>query len=86
MDLIPPPGIDLNESHQSRLYATYSSTYILAVIAVGLRLYCRLGVSKAGLWWDDYIICVALVWMLILHLSIYIAGILFFCDSNADPR
>ncbi|KAJ6043681.1 uncharacterized protein N7446_001877 [Penicillium canescens] len=60
MDLTPPPGIDLNASHQSRLYATYSSTYVLAVIAVALRLYCRLGVSKAGLWWDDYIICVAL--------------------------
>ncbi|KAJ5371873.1 hypothetical protein N7517_003879 [Penicillium concentricum] len=32
MDLTPPPGIDLNESHQSEL-----------------------------LWWDDYIMCVALV-------------------------
>jgi hypothetical protein len=52
--------------------------YVLAVIIVALRLYCRLGVSKAGLWWDDYIICVALVWILIFHLDIYIAGILFF--------
>ncbi|THC88925.1 hypothetical protein EYZ11_011626 [Aspergillus tanneri] len=60
MDLTPPAGIDLNASRQPQLYATYSATYGLAVIAVALRLLCRLNISKAGLWWDDYIICVAL--------------------------
>ncbi|KAJ5210071.1 hypothetical protein N7491_009883 [Penicillium cf. griseofulvum] len=60
MDLTPPPGIDLNESHQTELYAKYSGTYGLAVVAVILRLLCRLKVSKANLWWDDYIMCVAL--------------------------
>ncbi|KAJ5153865.1 uncharacterized protein N7500_009304 [Penicillium coprophilum] len=61
MDLTPPPGLDLTESHQSELYAKYSATYSLAVIAVTLRLVCRLRISKARLWWDDYIMCVALV-------------------------
>ncbi|KAJ5817158.1 hypothetical protein N7447_009391 [Penicillium robsamsonii] len=61
MDLTPPPGIDLTESHQSDLYAKYSATYGLAVIAVILRLLCRLKVSNTSLWWDDYIMCVALV-------------------------
>ncbi|KAL2864488.1 putative integral membrane protein [Aspergillus lucknowensis] len=60
MDFTPPPGLDLYESKQPELYAAYSSTYGLAVVAVALRLWCRLAVSKAGLWWDDYIICLAL--------------------------
>ncbi|KAF7714173.1 Uncharacterized protein PECH_000995 [Penicillium ucsense] len=61
MDLTPPPGIDLDASHQSGLRATYSTTFGLAVSAVALRLFCRLRVSKTRLWWDDYLICAALV-------------------------
>ncbi|KGO37239.1 hypothetical protein PEX1_011900 [Penicillium expansum] len=60
MDLTPPAGIDLNESYQSQLRAKYAATYALAVVAVTLRLLCRLRISKVRLWWDDYIICVAL--------------------------
>ncbi|KAK4869229.1 hypothetical protein LT330_006229 [Penicillium expansum] len=60
MDLTPPVGIDLNESYQSQLRAKYAATYALAVVAVTLRLLCRLRISKVRLWWDDYIICVAL--------------------------
>lgn len=61
MDLTPPVGIDLNASHQTELRATYSATYGLAVVAVAMRLLCRLSISKTKLWWDDYIICTALV-------------------------
>jgi hypothetical protein len=61
MDLTPPVGIDLDASHQTRLRATYSVTYGLAVVAVALRLLSRLSISKTKLWWDDYIICTALV-------------------------
>ena len=53
--------IDLYESQQPRLYAAYSVTYSLAVIAVCLRLISRKHLSKAGLWWDDYAICFSLV-------------------------
>ncbi|KAJ5911450.1 uncharacterized protein N7473_000753 [Penicillium subrubescens] len=60
MDLTPPVGIDLDASHQTQLRATYSVTYGLAVVAVALRLLCRLNISKIKLWWDDYIICTAL--------------------------
>lgn len=30
------------------------------MVAVVLRLWCRTRVSKVGLWWDDYLICLAL--------------------------
>ncbi|GFF44457.1 hypothetical protein IFM58399_07297 [Aspergillus lentulus] len=60
MDFTPPPGLDLSESKRANLYAAYSSTYGLAVVAVVLRLLCRTRVSKVGLWWDDYLICIAL--------------------------
>ncbi|OJJ70086.1 hypothetical protein ASPBRDRAFT_45416 [Aspergillus brasiliensis CBS 101740] len=59
MDFSPPPGLDLSESKRSELYGAYCSTYILAVTAVALRLVCRTVVSKVGLWWDDYMICIA---------------------------
>lgn len=81
MDLTPPVGIDLDASHQTRLRATYSATYGLAVVAVALRLLCRLSVSKAKLWWDDYIICTALVGIftgLLIASSVpYLAGTLW---------
>ena len=51
----------LSESRQPQLYAAYSITYALAVIAVGLRISARRFFSKAGIWLDDYAICVSLV-------------------------
>jgi hypothetical protein len=48
-----PPGMDLSESKRPELYAAYSSTYGLAVVAVALRLVSRMAVSRVGLWWDD---------------------------------
>jgi hypothetical protein len=60
VDFPPPPGLDLSESRRANLYAAYSSTYGLAVVAVVLRLWCRTRVSKVGLWWDDYLICLVL--------------------------
>ena len=51
----------LSESRQPQLYGAYSSTYALAVIAVGLRLSARKYFSKAGVWLDDYATCTSLV-------------------------
>lgn len=72
MDLTPPPGIDLNESQQAKLYAAYSITYALAVVAVALRFLCRLSIKRTALWWDDWMSLLALVRMafqplLLLH-------------------
>lgn len=53
--------VNLSETKQPRLYGVYISTYILAVIGVCLRLVCRKKLSKAGLWWDDFVICLSLV-------------------------
>ena len=57
----PQAQVDLSESRQPQLYGAYISTYSLAVIAVCLRLACRKCFSKAGLWLDDYAICVSLL-------------------------
>ncbi|EGD98237.1 integral membrane protein [Trichophyton tonsurans CBS 112818] len=61
LDFTPPPGIDLSESRQPQLYAAFISTFCLSVVAVGLRLICRLGHLRPGLWWDDYMICASLL-------------------------
>lgn len=51
----------LSESRQPRLYGVFTSTYALAIIAVGLRLSARKYFSKAGIWLDDYAICASLI-------------------------
>ena len=51
---------DLSETRQPQLYGAYISTYLLAVVAVGLRLLSRKRLSKAGLWLDDFAICASL--------------------------
>ena len=61
MDLTPPAGLDLTESKRPELYGAYSVTYALALLAFGLRIVSRTLISKAGLWWDDYLVCMAMV-------------------------
>ncbi|XRM45278.1 hypothetical protein ABZX51_008378 [Aspergillus tubingensis] len=61
MDLTPPAGLDLTESKRPELYGAYSVTYALALLAFGLRIVSRTLISKAGLWWDDYLICIAML-------------------------
>ena len=61
MDLSPPPGVHLSETNRPDLYAAYSVSYGLALIAVTLRLLSRTVWSRAGLWLDDYLIFIAMV-------------------------
>lgn len=61
MDLSPPPGTHLSETKRPDLYAAYSVSYGLALIAVTLRLLARTVLSRAGLWLDDYLIFIAMV-------------------------
>ena len=55
-----PVEVDLSESRQGSLYAADIITFILALIAVSLRIWSRF-FSRAGLWVDDIFICVAFV-------------------------
>ena len=50
----------LAQSLQPNIYAACIIVTVAATIAVGLRLVCR-RLSKAYIWWDDWIIIAALV-------------------------
>ena len=52
---------DLTESRQPQLYTAYISTYLLALVAVSLRLLSRKRFSTAELWLDDFAICASLL-------------------------
>lgn len=61
MNLPPPPsGIDLGASQQSEIIGSITATWALAVICVALRFLAR-RVSRAGFWWDDWLMVPALV-------------------------
>ncbi|KKA16364.1 hypothetical protein T310_10060 [Rasamsonia emersonii CBS 393.64] len=54
------PGIDLTASKQPQIRGAILSTWLLAVLAVGLRFTSR-WLVKAGFWWDDWLILLGLV-------------------------
>ncbi|KAL7947870.1 hypothetical protein V8C42DRAFT_267784 [Trichoderma barbatum] len=56
----PPAGIDLSESRKTAIMVTSIITWVLAVIAVGLRVVSR-RMKKVNLWIDDWLIIAALV-------------------------
>lgn len=59
----PPPvpeGLDIHASRAPQLYAASTITYVFAVVAVALRLWCR-KVLKSGYRLDDWLIIAALV-------------------------
>ena len=56
----PPPGIDLTASKQPAIIGSIVATWAFAVIAVALRFFAR-RVSRAGFWWDDWLMLPALV-------------------------
>ena len=63
MDQLPPadqPGFDLYGSHRSRLLGANIVLIILPTTFVILRLASR-KVSRAGYWWDDLLIIIALI-------------------------
>ncbi|KAH2640469.1 hypothetical protein KXW54_006431 [Aspergillus fumigatus] len=57
----PPPDIDLKENHTPRNHATVLTVYILAIVAVALRITARLKVQQANVLADDWLICIALI-------------------------
>ncbi|RHZ54473.1 hypothetical protein CDV55_100836 [Aspergillus turcosus] len=57
----PPRGIDLKENHTPRNNATVIALYILAIIAIALRIAARLKVQHANVLADDWLIGVALI-------------------------
>lgn len=55
--------MDMDTFRQSRISEVYGGTIsliVLATIAVGARLVAR-RISVVNLWWDDYLIVLALV-------------------------
>ncbi|KAL8737027.1 MAG: hypothetical protein Q9181_002091 [Wetmoreana brouardii] len=54
----PPPGVDIHASRQPSLYAASIITWILAVLAVALRFWCR-RLTKSGYKLDDWLIVAA---------------------------
>lgn len=56
----PPPGTDLAANQQPEIIGSIIATWVFAVIAVALRFFAR-RVSRAGFWWDDWLMLPALV-------------------------
>ena len=54
------PGLDLQADQSSRIVAASITLMVLSGIAVGMRFIAR-HLSRAGLWWDDWTILVAMV-------------------------
>lgn len=54
----PPPGLDIHASRQPSVYAATIITCSLAIVAVGLRIWCR-KLTKAGYDWDDWLVAAA---------------------------
>lgn len=56
----PPAGMNLSENLGPRIIGADMALLGLATIAVIMRFISR-SLSKANLWWDDWILAVALV-------------------------
>jgi hypothetical protein len=56
-----PAGVDLNGNLRSDIIASVAVVTILALAAVGLRLFARLSRAGPGLGVDDYAVIAALV-------------------------
>jgi hypothetical protein len=56
----PPPGVDLGDDRRPAIIAVSIVTWVLALLAVGLRLVCR-QMKGVRLWWDDWLIIASLV-------------------------
>ncbi|PVH94791.1 hypothetical protein DM02DRAFT_538717 [Periconia macrospinosa] len=55
-----PPGINLTDDKQPQIIGSVSATWALATLAIMLRFLCR-RISKANLWWDDYLMIPAYI-------------------------
>jgi hypothetical protein len=56
-----PDGVDLNEDQNASIISSVTAIMIIGLLAVGLRLYARLGKTGPGLGIDDHAILVATV-------------------------
>ncbi|KAK2617009.1 hypothetical protein QQS21_000100 [Conoideocrella luteorostrata] len=54
----PPPGIDLTEDRRAAIVATSVITWVMALVAIGLRIVCR-RMKGVELWLDDWLILAA---------------------------
>ncbi len=56
----PPPGVDLSETQVPRILGVNIATFALAVTTIVLRFVSR-RLSRAPLWWDDWLMIPAIV-------------------------
>lgn len=68
-----PAGVDLSETRQPELYASGITTFVLAVLAVCLRLWAR-KLLKARCLLDDWLIIGALVGRFESHVNFCFSG------------
>lgn len=80
----PPPGLDIYEDRSGKVIASVLAPAILAIIAVGLRVWARY-ISKAEFRWDDYLIILALVGLHALHLVDVVETTKLFTRSCQAP-
>ena len=55
------PGLDINANVSPRVVAVSVVLIVITAVTVTLRFVSR-WVSKAGMWWDDWMILAAMVW------------------------
>lgn len=56
----PPPGINIHADQRGRIIGSSVAILVITLTSVALRLLSR-RLSRAGLWWDDYLTIVALI-------------------------
>ena len=56
----PSPGLNVHANSGPKIIAVSVTLIVIAAIAVILRFVSRI-LSKAGLWWDDWAILLAMV-------------------------
>ena len=57
---VVPPGMNIHDNRQAELYSSSITTWVLAVLAVALRLWAR-RLMKSRYWLDDWFAILALV-------------------------
>lgn len=81
----PPPGVDLGDDRRPAIIAVSIVTWVLALLAVGLRLVCR-QMKGVRLWWDDWLIIASLVRISRSSLSATTGGLRWLTGRHRFPR
>ncbi len=56
----PPPTVNLEDTQARRILGVNLATFVLAVMAIGLRFTAR-RLTRLPFWWDDWLMLPAIV-------------------------